>query len=698
MAVKTSLNKVFFLILSIIFMLSTPISAADDSISLASAFIRSKQYDKAEKILAKAPNSPQRTFMLGVTALNGGRPENSLPLFKESETGLPQLADYALYYQAQALMKMGKFALATETAASLEKRYAKSILLQRSKKLIADIYYEAKDYPAAILQYQAFIKAYPSGNAVPEALFAIADCMGKTGDFKTSAAWMRSLWLERPLSIFSDKAAERLRELEKQGVKSQVFAFGELTKRADTLYNAGSYGKSLQTLELIDLVRLSPLEQAQINIRRGKLFYKLRNRKQAGEYFAKVSAVNIQPEIYAQARYWLAQSLERQDKDTQALQIYSSIMADNFRCTVLDDSIIAAAGIYKSQGKYQQAITLYEKLIKELPRSTLASRARWESAWCSYLSADFKTSVTAFKTAMADEANREKALYWLARSLEQTGKVKDASPYYKRLLEDYEAGFYARWYRQKRNLPDMRQPLLSSQAGFGLPIRPGFETAKLLSNLGLGEEARAEMRNISKNAGESKAASLSIMKAYLDMGEYGAAIYMFNKNHIPRYDTQSMSLWSVGYPMVYESLVKEHSSINRLSPALVYALMRAESAFNPVIKSSAGAIGLMQLMPATAKLTAREKGAFNSQKLLEPKYNIMLGTKHLKELLSGYDGETIYAIAAYNAGANAVARWRKTYGGRPMDEFVENIPYKETRDYVKKVYASEATYRQLYGI
>jgi soluble lytic murein transglycosylase len=149
---------------------------------------------------------------------------------------------------------------------------------------------------------------------------------------------------------------------------------------------------------------------------------------------------------------------------------------------------------------------------------------------------------------------------------------------------------------------------------------------------------------------------------------------------------------------VYGNLVSQHTAVNGISEGLIFGLIRAESGFSPAIKSPAGAIGLMQLMPATAKATAREGGAFNPQKLIVPEYNIKLGTRHFRDLLKEYDGDVIYSIAAYNAGASAVDRWRKGFKGLKKDEFIESIPYQETRDYVKKVFASAATYRQLYGL
>jgi soluble lytic murein transglycosylase len=104
------------------------------------------------------------------------------------------------------------------------------------------------------------------------------------------------------------------------------------------------------------------------------------------------------------------------------------------------------------------------------------------------------------------------------------------------------------------------------------------------------------------------------------------------------------------------------------------------------------------MMPATANMTAREKGEFNPQRLIDPEYNIRLGTKHLYDLMKVQSGDVVYVAAAYNAGSGALERWKKSFKGLSKDEFIESIPYQETRDYVKKVYASAATYRQLYGI
>jgi len=108
----------------------------------------------------------------------------------------------------------------------------------------------------------------------------------------------------------------------------------------------------------------------------------------------------------------------------------------------------------------------------------------------------------------------------------------------------------------------------------------------------------------------------------------------------------------------------------------------------------------MQLMPATARMTAgyRDKKPYNPLWLTDPDYNVRLGTRHLRSLLDQYQQETVFALAAYNAGSGALSRWRKGFGHLEKDEFIENIPYQETRDYVKKIIASIGIYQALYKI
>jgi Soluble lytic murein transglycosylase and related regulatory proteins (some contain LysM/invasin domains) len=214
----------------------------------------------------------------------------------------------------------------------------------------------------------------------------------------------------------------------------------------------------------------------------------------------------------------------------------------------------------------------------------------------------------------------------------------------------------------------------------------------------MAEEARNEMSFIARKTTDQKANFPALARVYLETGDYHFAISLFQKNRPIKWEKNTLPLWTAGFPLAHTAAVSRNAAENGLPEPLVYSIIRNESGFSPAIKSPVGAIGLMQLMPATAKQTAREKGEFDPLRLTDAGFNIKLGTRHLRDLLRDYDGDVVYSIAAYNAGANAVNRWRKNLKGLQKDEFIESIPYQETRDYVKKVYASIGIYRQLYGL
>jgi len=674
----------------------TTASDANELLAQAAGRLRARDYSEAAALARKAGDSPQRPFLLGVALLRLGKADEALPLLIEAQAKLPLVADYALLFQAEALQKLKKYPEAAGKAASLAKAYPASLLIRRSEKLYADMQFESGAYAVAIKAYQGYIEKYPSGADSVEALFQSARCREEAGDRNGSAQVYRTIWLNNPASAQAKRSQERISELEKSGIKIAAYTPEELLLRASTLAAHNEHASSLQVLRSIPAEGQVAAVTARIDLRTGLSQYRLRDWKQAEKSLAKAAACTL-PAIRSEARFWLAKTLERQDQDERAFVLYMELAGEGRKQEFADDALMEAAGLRRSQGRYSEAARLFEQVAKGYPDSRFNPRATWELGWSRYLAGEYAVAAESFRLLLKDEALREKALYWLARALEHT-PASEMESWYRALLDEYPAGFYAAWYRAQKGIPDLREPLNQPNAQNELPLIAGFEKPRLLASLGMVEESRAEMAAARKKAGDKKSLFPGLARIYLELQDYSSAIALFLQNRPVKWDKASLPLWSAGYPLVYSDLVGRETAANGLSEGLIYSLIRAESGFSPAIKSPAGAIGLMQLMPATAKATAREKGAFNPQQLTLPEYNIKLGTRHFRDLMKDYDGDVIYSIAAYNAGAAAVERWRKNTRGLKVDEFIENIPYQETRDYVKKVYASAATYRKLYGL
>lgn len=671
-------------------------SGADELLSRAAGQFREKDYQAAFTLAEKSMDLPQRSFLRGTAALRMDKPAEALPLLLEAEQKLPLLADYSTLYLAEALLKLKKYPEAASRAASMTKLYPASQLLRRSEKLHADILFESGDYRGALKAFQSFVEKYPTGSDSVDAIYQTALCREELGNQSGAVQTYRSLWINNPTAPQSQKSEERLKVLGKAGFRAIPYTVDELLKRASHQYSRNEFTASLKTLASIELKDQPRDVACRIDLKTGMAQYRLRQYKQAEKHLSRAASSPLAG-VASEARFWMAKSLERQNQNERAIAIYTELAAEGRKQEYSDDAMMEAAGLKRSLGQYAAAAKLYEQLVRNFPDSRFVSKAVWEAGWCSYLSGDYPAAIESFKVVLKEDAQREKALYWLGRSLENS-RSNDAASWYSMLLNEYPAGFYATWYREQKGLKDSRESLGGRTPLAELPLPAGFEKPRLLASLGLAEEARREMSAIRKKTGDKKPLLPGLARVYLEMGDYSSAISIFMQSRPVVWEKETLPFWTAGYPLAYTGLVRQHVAENGLSEGLVYALIRAESGFSPGIKSHAGAIGLMQMMPDTARQTAREKGAFNPMRLTSPEYNIKLGTKHLRDLMKEHQGDVVHVAAAYNAGSGALERWKTNLKGLKKDEFIESIPYQETRDYVKKVYASAATYRQLYGL
>ena len=671
-------------------------SLADDSLNRAVDLFREKNFAAALASAGKSSDLTRRSFVSGMAALRLEKYEEAAVQLADAEKKLPLIADYALLFQAEALLKAKQYPAAATKAASIRTLFPSSKLIRRSEKLSADIFFEAKDFKGALALYQSYIEKYASGADAVDASYKSALCREELSDGKGALLIYRSLWLNSPSSPLSSKSLERIKQLERSGIVPAPYTAEELLKRATTLYAQNEFSSSLKTLEMIPTQSQPQSIANRIDLRTGMAHYRLRQYKLAEKKFV-AAATSPVPGVRSEARFWLAKSLDRQDLKERALAQYLELAGEGKKQDFADDALIEAGGLKRGLGLYAEAARLFDQAAKVTTEPKSLPRLAWESGWCRYLAGEYPAAVDLFKGLLADDAQREKALYWLGRTLDKTGDAASAA-YFRTLQDEFPAGFYATWYRDQKGIKDSREPLGSRDAMTELPAASGYDKPRLLASLGMLEDARVEMAALVKKSGEKKSAFPMLARLYLEMRDYGSAISLFLQNRPVAWEKATVPLWTAGYPRAYTELVSQNAARNGLSEGLLYALIRAESAFAPAIKSGAGAIGLMQMMPATARMTAREKGEFDPQRLTAPELNIRLGTKHLADLMKEHNGDVIYMAAAYNAGSGALERWKKSFKSLQKDEFIESIPYQETRDYVKKVFASAATYRQLYGL
>ena len=389
----------------------------------------------------------------------------------------------------------------------------------------------------------------------------------------------------------------------------------------------------------------------------------------------------------------------------------------------LQQALLSAGNFYLLKPDYDKAIDAYRELQQRFPNAGRASYAHWKVAWLSLrqgrnaeAKAGFEQQIGLYPTSAEIPA----ALYWRARLAEEDKDTGMARAYYQKLSERFRNFYYGELARQRlREISQMtmlphyalldRVPAISAGTSVTTTDPPTdnlrYQKAQVLENGGLLDFAVLELQAAAaeeqgKDQGNWLAGETA--KLYEDAGRYDGAIQVF-KRAVPNYfavdlPTLPRPYWEALFPKPYWPDLKKFSSQNALDPYLVASLIRQESEFNPGAVSRANALGLMQLLPKVGSAVAKQEKLthFSSAQLFTPEVNLQLGTRYFRQMVDKF-GAFEYALAAYNAGTNRVDDWLGQGKYRDPQEFVESIPFTETREYVQAILRNANVYRQLYG-
>ncbi len=697
MFVRLSITVIALIFLVLPSAATEPLATADSVLVSAAKEMKNRNYHFAAKLAVKAEETGQRDLLLGIAELKSGKVEEAVTDLEKAVKSYPLLADVALHYQVQALLKTGKQVDALPVLKRLLKEFPESPHGRNNLLKQGEILFDSGDFAAAETAYLSFIEKYVAGSDAVQALYMTALCRERVNDPVGAARIFRSLWLNSPASSEAVKAEEDLKRLLQLGTAVAPYTPQELYKRGTTLYDQRKYELAIKTLRSINGKGEKRDFNDRLEFKVAQSLLKLRRYQEAEAAFKALLVSDLRSETRAEASRLLARAIEKSGRDEEALVAYNKV-ADTFSDSAeAEEALLDAAFIRKFQRKPAEMILVLNRILERYPGTKLKQRISWEIAWGSYLSGNYAAAREQFSRLLAVDAYRERGFYWLGRSLAASGDEAGASAQFALLANEFPYGFYALKAPEKlRKKTDETLPRLSGDLLDNFPVPEGYERIKALIYLGLIDDAARELAASRKKTGKGKIDS-ALVRFYLEIGDFNGAIPFADRETLKKEPQVSRIAWSLLYPKAFSELVTRYAREAAIPESLAYAVMRAESSFLPSAKSPVGARGLMQLMPETAATMLRQKG-LDAERLYDPELNIRLGTRHLKDLLEQYKGNHIKAVAAYNAGGHNVSRWLKTYGDLAPDEFVESIPFGETRDYVKKVLATADLYKRLYGM
>jgi soluble lytic murein transglycosylase len=620
------------------------------------------------------------------------------------------LGDYIAYYLGTCYLQTGHQAEGMAALANFGTTYPDSLLIRDAHLSYANaLLSEGRAAETAELLEKDRLPARS------DIELAIGKAYAALGQSPKASEALGNVYYNMPTSGEADAAYT---ELKKLSIATQPTPAQRKT-RADLLMKARRYSDaSDEYRELAS--HATPADRPAAELALADALHRSgRNREAKAELSTLVGAT---PEQNAQRFYILGEVAWASDQNELFYQLVDELRQMAPTSSWLESALLSVANLHLVHHEYDQALDAFRELQQRFPKGSKASYAHWKAAWLTLRMGRNDEAKKLFEEQIAayaggNEANA--ALYWRARLAEEDNDPAMARAFYQKLSDRYRNYYYAELARQRlKKLPAGtdppgeyplldRIPPLEHGEKITLAEAPPddlhYQKAKLLGNGGLIDLAVRELDKASSDDQDKSWAPAETAQLYTDTGHYDRAIEVM-KHSVPSYfavdiSTLPREYWDALFPRPYWSDLKRFSVANGLDPYLVASLIRQESEFNPVAVSRANAVGLMQLLPRTGKLVAHQVAMkrYNPSQLYTAPVNLELGTRYFRGMVDKFGGSFEQALAAYNAGSDRVEEWMGQGKYRDAAEFVESIPFTETREYVQAIMRNASVYRQLYG-
>jgi soluble lytic murein transglycosylase len=602
---------------------------------------------------------------------------------------LPALDDYRRFWMARSLEDMDQTHEAIAEYENFLATSANPILHNPARLRLASLYRTTGQPAKALALYE---KQLPQDTDPARVLYLLATTSQKH-DSARAQKWRLELLENHP---GSEHARNSLSYLPKKLDARTAYA------KAYTYYSHKRYNQAIKSFR--NFIRQHSGDQ-----RVAQAHYMLgRAHQSAGHYTKAEQVFRTVHEHYGSpaALYRIASLSVRRNREDKAIAAYANFAKRYPQHDLADDALWQAAKAAERNSQFARAATLYGRLAEHYPQTDYGDEARWSAGFALYCQEQYSEALAAFERA-SQQARQphiiDQSLYWAGKSAERLGQTMDATAFYRRAAAGFPRSYYSAravllGHREQVQLKERSADSLH-QAVPALAHRAHLERAGLLNQLGLRDWSAAEMEQAVRDYTGHKAALKAIRDYYEALGFRDQAMRLSMR----LFDGKDPEELSRIYPTYYWEEIAAAAAAAQIDPYLVLSVIRQESTFNEKAVSRAGARGLMQIMPHTGLNLARrlEVKPFELRALFDPAVSIRLGSYFLGDQMrqfttdAGADLGFELGLAAYNAGPHNARRWLKTFPSEDPDAFVERIPFKETRLYVKLVLKNYAIYKAL---
>jgi soluble lytic murein transglycosylase-like protein len=716
-----------------------------------------RRWPNREFVVPAVPEAPpdleklRPAFDAGLDALRRGDGADAVTQFSSFTFGKRAVDQYRLYYLANACQLAGQSARARATLARLWRSHPAFVVQTDAGLNLGGLYASIADWRHAALVFDGVAERADNSAIAGSARWSAIDSSFARGDIASVLYDARNIAIRNPRTAQAPHAIELVRAITSVAKDAPIkMSDAERLTRAVSFLRDGDPQNALDELSGLDTSGVPADLRLPVALNRGLALNQLHRFEESNKvmeplasdayriaipaiftasqnYRALSSSINpmvtktivVKQQVKAKGKKKkfanvkknvqlvdLAKKAKKDEYDHLSAErlkdLLSLPLADEVRIDVLNTLIGLAEA--RNQDDYEQQLII--QLAKLDSSQEAGLQHFWDKAWAAYARGDLNGArdlLGFVRDSYHGPNTKRQAIYWYARCGERLGRKAEAAAMYHDLASAPYDDIYA-IEAEKRgaqrqasndnpltaNRPDWRE---IAEQNMPKELRLGYELTAL-------SDFRDAQQEIDKNRsrGNQKYADALLADLYHASGN---AIPMLKALHSAfpalatvEQDSVPSYFLKMYYPLEYDDWIRKYASKSGVDPYTIMGLIHQESYYNAKAKSAVGATGLMQLMPATGRELAANFHI--APRLDNPETNIRLGTAHYKMLVNLFNGSNELAIAAYNAGQGRVLQWRRAAPGKPMDEFIEAIPYRETRTYVKHVVMLASTYKRMY--
>ncbi|MBE3127436.1 MAG: tetratricopeptide repeat protein [Candidatus Atribacteria bacterium] len=632
------------------------------------------------------------------------------------------LTDYSLFFLAETYRLKGENRESIAAYKRIIENFPQNLIISEANYQIAQNYRELKDINSALIYYKNILKDSQDDQLKGKVLLELSEIYWQEKKYIDSLNCLyeildegyrlkRNSEPEELLIRYFYKIQEDLKEIE--------VPYHIMVKCADALFKYRQYNLAEDLYKEVIKTFPKAADIAEIYYKRARALYYEKEYKEAVNQCEEMIAKFPPSEITIKANYLGGNSLSALGERYLAIDKYEKIIGQYPESYYARQSYLRLAESYFQLKETEKGISLWRELISKYPNSDESMTSLWDLARY-YTNNNADSQALDYYRELSERFSQsnlgDDALYWRGKILESIGSDEEAKIVYEKLIREYPLSYYTERITEQRSDISFIWPVFVSETEDFIDLEEFFKKydkiegkgqlsllkAELFGEVSFYKEAIIELKGaLNYNPGNifllfKLSDVYKKNKDYYDSLNYMEIIFNYlEDNH--QLEDLPLELWQSLYPAYFEDMIREYALKYEIDPLLALAMIREESRFNAWNESVAGARGLMQIIFSTGEWIAQKLNFedFNDEMLFSPEVNINLGCWYIGYLKERFLNDPILIISGYNAGPGTTSKWIKQYDRSDLDNFVENIPYSETREHIKKVMKSYQMYKRL---